>query len=148
MTSYSQSKLTGFWVSNMAEIGFFVTKLQLYPDSTFKYEFSGDLAYDKATGVYRLERNILYFQYDSVKIDKTDFVEILQNRNNKNRPKQLLYRNNKFWFFNSNGKVVKYGKGQSRHKKYLLFGDNYLKKRRQFLEKRDGELVFRGAKVN
>lgn len=38
ITSCNQRILTGYYSSNNAELGFFVTRLQLNPDSTFKYD--------------------------------------------------------------------------------------------------------------
>ena len=139
MTTFGQGDVTGYNSSNVADLGFFITKIQLKPDSTFKYEFYGDLMYDKWTGKYRIESKKLI----KVIFDR-DSIDILGFSRTTNRPKQLLIRNNKLYEFKQNGKVLKRGPGMSGHKKYLFFGDYYMTTRKMYLKKRKGNLIWRG----
>jgi len=123
-------------------MGFFVTRIQLKKDSTFKYEFSGDMMYNKGTGTYIIEKKIIYLTFDK---DSLTTIEKALSSNGK-RPQKLLYKGGRLHEFTVDGQIVKKGKGLSRHKKFLFFGDRYLTTRRLYLKKRNGELIWRGEK--
>ncbi len=134
--------MTGFYSSNVAEIGFFVTRIQLNNDSTFKYEFSGDLMYNKGTGKYRIEnKKLIHLTFDT---DDTIDPIVKALSSNGKRPSRLFYKKRRLHEFNVNGQLVKRGQGMSRHKKLLFFGDRYLTTRKVYLKKRNGNLIWRG----
>jgi hypothetical protein len=141
LATFGQRSLPGYYSSNVADIGFFLTKIQLNNDSTFKYEFSGDLAYNKGTGKYKIEnKNITHLTFDT---DSIDTLEKALSRGGE-RPSRLLYKNGRLHSFRKDGQIVKKGKGLSRHKKFLFFGDRYLTTRQFYLKKRKGDLIWRG----
>jgi len=97
----------------------------LNQDSTFKYEFSGDLAYDRGTGKYWLEKgNLIRLKFDEVKFDSVQkMMQALQGGGPSGRPKGFLYANGKLFSVDDLGRRR---------------GKAYLKKRKGH------ELKFRG----
>jgi hypothetical protein len=141
LSTFGQRSLTGYYSSNAADMGFFVTRIQLNKDSTFKYEFSGDMMYNKGTGTYRIEnRKIIHLTFDK---DSLTTIEKALSSSGK-RPNKLLYKSGRLHEFSKDGQIIKKGKGLSRHKKFLFFGDRYLTTRKLYLKKRKGELIWRG----
>jgi hypothetical protein len=140
ISALGQRDITGYYSSNTADMGFFVTKIQLNKDSTFKYEFSGDMMYNKGTGTYRIEnKKIIHLAFDK---DSLTTIEKALSINGK-RPQKLVYKGGRLHEFTVDGQIVKKGKGLSRHKKFLFFGDRYLATRRLYLKKRNGDLIWR-----
>lgn len=136
----AQRDITGYYSSNAASLGFFVTRIQLSKDSTFKFEMSGDLAYGQGRGTYKVtNRKIIHltFNHDSL----TTLERALSRGGNK--PTKLLYNGGRLYEVTEDGRVLKKGKALSRRKKFLIFGDRYLTTRRLFLKKRKGNLVWR-----
>lgn len=122
-TSCNQRTLTGYYSSNKAELGFFVTRLQLNPDSTFKYEFSGDLAYSKGEGKYSYEDRILTISFDEVELDSADRITTALSGGSIPTGQMIfIYKNGNIYKINESGEIVK--------KNYLI--------------KREGELIWRG----
>ncbi len=60
-------KIAGKYRSNFASLGFFITEIELKPDNTFHYDFSGDLQHTELDGVYKVEKNNLYLLFDKLK---------------------------------------------------------------------------------
>ena len=83
----------GHYVSNVAELGFFVTKVQLNSDLTFKYEFSGDLQYDHGTGTYELINSLVHLYFDPIE-DTNQVLNAIREVQVGSRPKKILYRGN------------------------------------------------------
>ena len=139
LTTFGQRDLIGYYSSNVADNGFFITKLELNTDSTFKYEFYGDLLYDRGTGKYRLKnkRTIL------VTFDK-DSLDILGLGRATNRPVKFLFRKGRIYEHKTNGELLKRGRAFSQHKKYIFFGERYITTRKMYLKKRDGNLKWIG----
>lgn len=109
LSALSQKSVTGYYASKTAELGFFVTRIELNDDYTFKYEFGGDLLYDKGTGKYQLgEDKLVLLEFDEVKLDSVDQIaRSLQGTRAANRPKKLLYKNGKLFGFHKEGHLVK-----------------------------------------
>src|SRR6185295_5168926 len=69
LSAFSQSKLAGFYAST-PKSGFFITRIQLNEDYTFKYEFDGDAAYHNAKGKYTVDsKDFISFVFDSNRLD-------------------------------------------------------------------------------
>jgi len=129
VSTFGQKRLTGYYSSNKAQLGFFVTQIQLNEDSTFKYEFSGDLAYDNGTGKYWTEKKkLIHLNFYQPKLDSAQrTAQALQGGGPSGRPKTLLFHNGRLFFADSAGR--KKGKG--------------------FMKKRKGqELKFRGENAS
>lgn len=137
--------MTGYYSSNVPDLGFFAKRIQLKNDLTFKFEFSGDLQYHRGQGKYKVVGKTVYLTFDPLKIDTTDIYQALHAVDTVYRPKKFLFKGGKLWSFHVDGHVVRRGQAISRHRKYLFFGDKYLTKRKMYLQKRDGEeLIWRG----
>ncbi len=135
LTTFGQRDLIGYYSSNVADNGFFITKLELKTDSTFKYEFYGDLLYDRGTGKYKLkDKRIILVTFDK------DSLDILGLGRTTNRPTKFLFRKGRIYEYKTNGKLLKRGRAFSRHKKYIFFGERYMTTRRMYLKRRDGTL--------
>ena len=151
LTSCNSNKIVvGKYRSNFAEMGFFITKIELKPDNTFHYEFSGDLQHTELDGIYRIEKNDLYLRFnklkgetekDAIKIVKNDTIvdfEKLSNshsyelKKDKKIEYHLKYRrsNGKLFVYNiQTNKIVRKAKKYSDKRKYILFGPKYYYKK-------------------
>ena len=77
----SKEKVKGTYKSNRASLGFFITKIEFENDSTFKYNFSGDLINQELTGTYFLKKNIAYLKFIKNKDEiesKSDSLKVLE----------------------------------------------------------------------
>lgn len=139
--------IKGYYVSNVAELGFFVTRVQLNSDLTFKYELSGDLQYDHGKGTYELINSVVHLCFDPIE-DTNQILRAIREVQVGSRPKKFLYRSNKLWSIHiENGKVVRKGQAFSRRRKFLFFGERYMTRRRIYLKKQpDKELIWRFEK--
>jgi hypothetical protein len=107
ISALGQRDITGYYSSNTADMGFFVTKIQLNKDSTFKYEFGGDMMYNKGTGMYKIENgNIIHLTFDK---DSMTTIEKALSSSGK-RPNKLLYKRGRLHEFTKEGEIVKKGK--------------------------------------
>jgi hypothetical protein len=59
----SDKKVIGTYKSNRASLGFFITTIEFKADSTFKYNFSGDLINQNLTGKFSVKQNIVYLKF-------------------------------------------------------------------------------------
>ena len=147
-TSCSKKNLAGYYSSNVAALGFFATRIQLNEDSTFKYEFSGDLAYNKGRGKYIMDNEgVVHLDFEPEPL--ADSVDLLTQAlaGNEYRPMRFLFKNGKLYSFHLDGHVVKKGQGISSRRKYLFIGERYMTTRKIYLEKRRGkELIWRNEK--
>ena len=73
-------KVHGKYRSNFADLGFFITEIELKSDSTFNYVFSGDLIHTELYGNYKVLNKNLYLKFDKEngEIEK-DVVKIIGN---------------------------------------------------------------------
>ena len=135
---FGQEKIFGHYSSNVAELGFFVTKLKLNKDYTFDYEFHGDLIHQKGKGTFEiLDKNVILLDFEDKNEGDGSVVDLLSSGGTKIEDKKYKYKNGKLFSFHIDGYVVKRGQAYSRHKKYLFWGERYLTKRRIYLEKRN-----------
>jgi len=143
----STKEIFGTYKSNFAVIGFFGTRIDLRSDSTFSYRMKGDLMYDTATGIFRIEGNYIKLTYDLPKPDSSKFfmingkgekeyVDLSQIFANRNlRPNQYILAPRKLYTTYDNGKLVKKSQGLSKHKKYLFWGQHFMTTRKYYLAK-------------
>ncbi len=137
---FGQEEIFGYYSSNVAEMGFFVTKIKLNKNYTFKYNFSGDLINEIGKGTFEItNENVILLKFENETETDKSIAEILSSGNGKIEDKKYKYKNGKLFHFHIDGYVVKRGKAYSRHKKYLFFGERYLTKRRIYLKKRLNE---------
>lgn len=141
----STNNISGVYRSNFAIIGFFGTKINLKSDSTFTYRMRGDMMSDTANGKYKIRNQFVILSYDPPTIDTTlyakygkEVVLISQALTNSfNRPYQFYVGHNKLFQADTIGNVYKREQGFSRHKKYLFWGEHYMKKRNYYLKRID-----------
>ncbi|KAA5548578.1 hypothetical protein [Adhaeribacter rhizoryzae] len=141
----------GRYISRFAISGFFITSLTLKPDSTFCYQFAGDLFFDQATGKFNVNKKLLTLKYDKIKDDssqnyytyqdssgqnKTVYLGLKRNPAESSRPEKLKFKNNKLYILDSVNKIVSKESGHSKRKKFLLWGDQYFRNRSYYLEKK------------
>lgn len=62
-------KIEGKYRSNFADLGFFMTTINLKDDKTFEYNFSGDLVNQELTGTYIIDKNLLYLKFSKEKFE-------------------------------------------------------------------------------
>ena len=138
----SDKKVIGTYKSNRASLGFFITTIEFKADSTFKYNFSGDLIDQNLTGKFSVKQNMTYLKFYKNKGDienKSDSLsvaEILSGnyhsydlKEEKRLPYHLKFKicNEKLLIYRvDNGKLVKRSKVHN-GKKYV-FRKVYLKK--------------------
>lgn len=136
-----QKGVAGYYASNAAEMGLFVTTILLQTDSMFQYSSSGDLLHNAGRGRYTMdEKNIIHFTFD-LKPQK-DSVALLEEALSGGPPTltRLLYKNGKLYSFHvTEGHIVRRGQAISRRKKFLFWGERYLTRRRLFLKKQGGD---------
>lgn len=119
----SRKELEGIYRSQKAELGFFITKIELRNNNQFKYQFSGDLQHTELSGVYQLKDNNLYLKFNKnkgeieTKGDSLTIVEILsgshhnydlKNENGINYHVKYKIRGNKLFVYRiDNNKISK-----------------------------------------
>lgn len=139
----STKSISGTYRSNFAIIGFFGTKINLRNDSTFTYRMRGDMMSDTANGKYKIRDRFLILSYDPPVIDTTlyakygkEAVLISQTlTNSSSRPYQFYLGHNKLFQADTLGNVYRQEQGLSRHKKYLFWGQHYMKRRNYYLKR-------------
>ena len=161
LSSCSSTKdIQGKYKSNFADLGFFINTIEFKNDSTFNYNYSGDLVNQDLTGTYKIDKNKLYLKFTKNKgeieyqNDSLSISEILsgnrhnyklKNENGINYHRKFLIKNGKlFSYREDNGKLVKRAKKYSDKKRYIIFGPTssfkkfYLKK----LNKKPADNIF------
>lgn len=147
----ASAPVSGVYHSNFATHGFFVTSVRCAPDSTFTYLFGGDLLSDKATGTYRLQHDTLSFTYRPDEPPAPDSLlqrhgivvpdSALSNPAAVSRPARLWYKARKLYGVTKQGAVVRRAVGYSRNRKWLFWGERYLKPRPYYLQQRPTQPV-------
>jgi hypothetical protein len=110
----TKQNIYGTYESNFADLGFFITKIELKKDSTFNYNFAGDLINQSLTGKYYTRKNTLYLEFKTNKgeieteKDSLTFLEALYgNQHNYELKKENdIEYHRKFKI--SNGKLFSY----------------------------------------
>lgn len=135
---FGQEEIFGFYSSNVAELGFFVTSIKLNKDYTFNYEFHGDLIHQMGKGTFEIsdKKEILLDFENKNKEDSTN-EDFLSSEETIIEDQKFKYKNGKLFLFHIDGYIVKRGQAYSRHKKFLFWGEKYLTKRRIYLKKRN-----------
>jgi|GEM_PF-3877000 len=112
----------GYYVTPRLSNGFFMTKIAIYSDTTFYYEFSGDLISEERNGKYSIERKQLifdlkpdfdttfvYYKYcDLNDIDTTNLppLDPIIYDINENITKRYLIKKNKLIPYSKEGKLI------------------------------------------
>jgi len=154
------SKVAGFYADNFPAYGFFMTFIQLNPDSTFKYEWGGDMQDDRAIGIYKVINDTVlltylpfhcdtsYFMKDSGSIDSSitylfPFKHPIKLKSYElssyigHRPLKFYYKHKKLLYvWISGGKIVYKCENYSRRKRFLLLGEHYRKIRKCYMARR------------
>lgn len=137
--SNGQKNIPGYYISNFAESGWFVTEILLNEDSSFKYRFSGDLFYDVTGGKYEIKNDTIFFKFEEFKPDSfliinnndsTWFQDARINHAEHLRPQKMFFSKNKLFRIDGKGNVIKekkyaytinfIGIGNYRKKMYFL----------------------------
>ena len=146
-------KIPGNYSTRLASQGFFATYIDLHSDSTFFYQFSGDLIRNNGIGTYsankrRIKLTYVPSKYDTlwlgvredtvwsadrkfVRIDTVGIlIKVLDTMMVESRPTAFHYRNNRLFYVNKQGKVHE-GKGfvYSPRRKFVIFGTHYFNRR-------------------
>jgi hypothetical protein len=148
-------KFIGKYRSNFAEIGFFITKIELKKDKTFHYVFSGDLIYTELDGKYIIKNKNLYLKFNKLKgeteseIIKVNGKDTIVNFENMEKTHSyelkkeneidyhLKYKisNQKLFAYNVNtNKIVRNANDYFSTRKYLIFGSKYYKKKKYLMK--------------
>ncbi|WP_192501334.1 hypothetical protein, partial [Flavobacterium sp. PL002] len=86
----------GKYRSNFADLGFFITEIELKPNNTFHYESSGDLQHIELNGNYTILNDKLYLRFEkednetekrAVKIIGKDTIVDFEKLNNSHNYK-------------------------------------------------------------
>lgn len=145
----TNKKIDGKYRSNFADLGFFITEIELKSDSTFHYEFSGDLLHTELAGKYKIKKRKLYLRFDKLK-GETEIVKIngkdtivnfedfgkthsykLKKENEIEYHLKYKISKDKLQSYNiETGKLVRKGKKYSNNRKYIIFGPKYYMKKR------------------
>ncbi len=95
---FGQEKIFGYYASNVAELGFFITKIRLNKNYTFEYEFSGDLINQIGKGKFEIiNKNVILLKFKNVKEEEKSVAEILSSGNTKFENKKYKYKNGKLF---------------------------------------------------
>jgi len=142
--------IEGKYRSNFADLGFFITEIELKKDSTFHYEFSGDLIHTELDGNYKVENKVLYLRFNKLKGEtENEIVEVngkdtiisfedfgkthsYDLKKEKEIEYHLKYKisNEKLFAYNiQTNKIVRKAKKYSHKRKYILFGSKYYNKK-------------------
>ncbi len=118
-----QSRLIfGTYKSVFDETGWFGTSLKLNEDSTFEYQFAGDLTNDQWSGNFTLVGDTIKFIYPSCTLIDTfiihgDTIIVKNLPAHSQKPRGFLIgRKNRLYRINESGKVIRksYGKPSAR----------------------------------
>ena len=141
----STKNISGTYGSNFAIIGFFGTEINLKSDATFSYRMRGDMMGDTANGKYQVKDRFLILYYDPPIVDTTLYANYGKEAtlisqaltNTPSRPYKFFIAHDKLFVADTLGNINKLRQGLSRHKKYLLCGHHYMKKRKYYLKRID-----------
>ena len=147
----ANKKINGKYRSNFADLGFYITAIELKADSTFHYELSGDLLQTELTGKYKIKKSKLYLRFYKLKgereaeiikisgkdtiVNFEDFEKIhfyeLKKENEIEYHLKYKISNDKLQSYNfQTGNLVRKGKKSSNSRRYLIFGPKYHMKKR------------------
>ncbi len=152
----TNKEITGKYRTNFPSLGFFMTVIDLNPDQTFHFIFSGDLTHTELDGIYKINKQNLYLRFNKLKEEYNPLVfgtkenpdtilnfEDWQNshsydlKNEKGIDYHLKYKigNDKLKIYHiEKGKIVHRAKWYTDRKRFILLGPNY-KKKKWYLKK-------------
>ncbi len=137
ITTFGQKSIAGYYSTDPYRM--YTLRLQLNNDSTFKYESSGHMSYDKGSGWYTYDKSHhIHLIYDT-SLPYEKFRNLVVHGP---RPYEFLYKRGKLFVF-WDGKIQKRSYAMSKHRKYIFFGEAYMIKKKMYLKKRSGNLVFK-----
>lgn len=154
----TNNTIVGKYRSNFASHGFFITEIELKPDTSFIHIFSGDMQYNELKGKYKIKKNKLYLRFERLKNDtlgprvkdtllvmdmvKDSTYNIIEERAAYSHDYELKkeyqiehhlkYKisKNKLQSYNvQTDRLVKRANKYSKRKKYIFFGSHYYKKK-------------------
>jgi hypothetical protein len=128
--------VAGSYQTNFADLGFFMTEIELKSDSSFSYRFAGDLIDDKAKGKYRVINDTIFLIYDRNDSTPLRYSEkFMPSKKYHDKLTEFYYQevlfigNNKLYFANiETDKKVTKAMRYNKRRKYLFFGTHYYKK--------------------
>lgn len=146
-------KIPGTYSSKFYSNGFFKTFIDLNTDSSFYYQFVGDMIDKRGIGNYIVKGRNIQLKYSPSKYDSLLFgvredtvwgpnkklfkivtvgtpIKVFDSVEVETRPTNFYFQNGKLFGINSKGELYK-GKGfvYSPRKKYFLFGTHYFNRR-------------------
>ncbi|OCA78874.1 hypothetical protein BBH99_07210 [Chryseobacterium contaminans] len=140
-----QKDLQGVYKTNKAELGFFVTKIDLKNNNEFNYVFSGDLQHTELSGFYKISGHDLYLKFNKNKgeveyvHDSMTISDILsgnyhhydlKSENGINYHLKYKIQGNKLFAYGiKNGQLKKKSKVYTNQSKFLFFGPRWKNKR-------------------
>lgn len=133
----SKRSVIGIYRSNFAQLGFFITTLNLKTDGSFEYRFQGDLIFNQATGHYVINKGKLRLTYNLTPVDtgvlrsyKKMGLRVSDSLKIENGYPHLFYLGNDKLFSSwQDGKIVRRASAYHKLKKYMLFGSHYYNKK-------------------
>lgn len=159
-TKAQVNKVAGFYADNFYAYGFFATFIQLNPDSTFKYEWGGDMEDDRAIGTYKIINDTVFLTYLPSKYDTSYYIKdtlystIGSSDSGRlhlfvinhpavikkytisyhidHRPSKFYYRHKKLLCV-YDGSIVHKIQDNSAHRMFLLFGKHYKRMRKCYM---------------
>jgi hypothetical protein len=160
-TSCSISKRTlGSYSSKFAANGFFITSLDLHPESAFFYQWSGDLMSKKGIGRYEVKKHLITLHYTPSIYDtlteglredtvwnaaKNHFkieivgtaIKIFNESLVNSRPQSFFSKWGRLYHATANGRPNK-SKGfvYSPRRKFILFGKQYFNRRNPLIRRK------------
>jgi hypothetical protein len=150
-----KEKFIGKYRSNFAEMGFFITKVELKEDKTFHYVCSGDLMYTELDGKYIFKNKNLYLRFNKLKgeteseiikvngkdtivnfenMGKTHSYELKKENEIEYHLKYKISSQKLFSYNVKTNKIVRKANGYFSTRKYLIFGSKYYKKKNYLMK--------------
>ncbi|MEG0926390.1 hypothetical protein [Chryseobacterium sp.] len=145
-----QKNLHGVYKSKQAELGFFITKVELKNNNEFNYEFSGDLQHTELSGIYKQSDHYLYLKFNKNKgeiessndsLTTSDLLSgnyhnyNLKSENGINYHLKYKIKGDKLFVYRiDNDQLNKKTKVYTNQKKFLFWGTNW-KYKRSYLKK-------------
>ena len=151
----ANKKINGKYRSNFADLGFFITEIELKADCTFHYKFTGDLLHTELDGKYKIKKRKLYLRFDKLKgeaeteivkingkdtivnfedFGKTHSYELKKENEIEYHLKYKISKDKLQSYHIQTGKLVRRGKKYSNNRKCIIFGTKYHMKKR-YLQK-------------
>lgn len=142
----STRDIVGTYNSNFTVHGFFGTRINLNPDSTFEYRMRGDLIFDTSNGNYKVYNKYVVLYHEPFKIDTSEYDKYgkeavllsyaLSTNKHLDNPEKYLVGHRKLFVCDTAGQLIRKQFGYSKRRQFLLFGKHWYK-RRYYLRRED-----------